>query len=348
MPKYWMISDRAFDKDGPTSQKGPPTYWTSDKAKLDALENWSAEAADTFQQKLIDTADVFPMKTQGNNSEQKHVCFLVHGFNNGFADAAHLYKKVCDNLFSGKDSLGLCISLDWPSLGSLLGYLPDRDHARDCANDIGQIFDAVHQWLLIKQRLAISDSSKACRAKVSIISHSMGNYVVQKALSTVWQRNNQPLSVSLINQLIMVAADVDNDLFEGNSESATNGEAVANLSYRVTSLYSGRDTVLGASAGVKHFGVRRLGRSGLAYNPPHCKSGSQRDNIWEVDCSSFFPSSIGDGLTDQGDIHGAYFGHPDAPQGTYPLIREILRGTDRSVLSRLGFLDGKKWPSKKK
>ena len=115
----------------------------------------------------------------------------------------------------------------------------------------------------------------------------MGNYVFQKAMATAWTRKNQPVLVSLINQLIMVAADVDSDLFEPTAPDGNNGNAVANLTYRITALYSGRDTVLGASAGLKHFGTRRLGRTGLAACPPEGK-----DNVWQVVCWTFLPEDI--------------------------------------------------------
>ena len=76
-----------------------------------------------------------------------------------------------------------------------------------------------------------------CRAKISIIAHSMGNYLLQKAMHQVWTRKNQPLLVSLVNQLIMVAADVDNDLFSGGETvDRTDGDGIANLTYRVTAL----------------------------------------------------------------------------------------------------------------
>jgi esterase/lipase superfamily enzyme len=103
-------------------------------------------------------------------------------------------------------------------------------------------------------------------------------------MATAWTRKNQPLLASLVNQLIMVAADVDNDVFEPLSSDTTDGNAVANLTYRITALFSGRDAVLGASAGLKHFGSRRLGRSGLPVEPP-----TGKDNIWDIDCSGFFP-----------------------------------------------------------
>jgi hypothetical protein len=163
----------------------------------------------------------------------------------------------------------------------------------------------------------------------------MGNYVLQKAMSAAWTRKNQPLLASLLNQLVMVAADVDNDLFDAGAPDNGDGAAIVNLTYRITALYSGRDAVLGASAGLKHFGTRRLGRSGLAHQPPLVDTPPETDNVWDVDCSSFFPPSIGGEA-----IHGAYF----ETDGTIELMRQVLRGLDRKVLKDLGVTSGNAWP----
>ena len=160
-----------------------------------------------------------------------------------------------------------------------------------------------------------------------MIAHSMGNYVLQKAMAAAWTRKNQPLLASLINQLIMAAADVDNDIFDAGAADNGDGQAIVNLTYRITALYSGKDAVLGLSAGMKHFGTRRLGRSGLANRPPLVTQPPATDNVWDVDCSSFFAPSVSGQ-----DIHGAYF----VTDGTIELMRKILRGIDRSVLSTTG------------
>lgn len=334
MPSYWMISNRTVENDGFGSGLAPaPTYWISDKGPLDNFKNWKSCSMDDFKEMLIDAANEFPPADQAENEEQCHVSFFVHGYNNGWKDAAKRYQKFCGSLFSGADSLGICIAFDWPSYGSVVDYLPDRAHARECAHDLADVLSELYDWLLGKQQDAIQDSKKACRAKVSMVSHSMGNYVLQKAMAAAWTRKNQPLLVSLINQLVMVAADVDNDLFESDSSDGTDGDAVANLTYRITALYSGRDAVLGASAGLKHFGTRRLGRSGLAVRPP-----TDKDNVWDVDCSSFFPASVG-GM----DIHSAYFEN----KGTLRLIHDILRGIDRSVLQMKGQTGSRTWLGKK-
>jgi esterase/lipase superfamily enzyme len=337
MPKYWMINDR--DKGGigtsPNTTTDGLTYWVTDKTPLNVIGNWTKVSASSFETQLKAAADAFLVQPP---EDQNHVTILVHGYNVSFDHSASFYENLCSRLFDGANSLGLCILYDWPSWGNILGYEPDRARARQCAEDLTNILSELFDWLVKQQQRAIDshgDPNKACKAKVSLIAHSMGNYLVQKAMAAAWTRKNQPLLVSLINQLLMVAADVDNDLFDAGAPDNGDGSAIVNLTYRITALYSGRDDVLGASAGLKHFGTRRLGRAGLAHRPPLVTQPPQTDNVWDVDCSSFFLSSVSGT-----DIHGAYF----VSDGTIELIRQILRGVDRVVLSTTGQLTGKAWP----
>jgi hypothetical protein len=69
-------------------------------------------------------------------------------------------------------------------------------------------------------------------------------------------------------------------------------------------------------AGIKHFGKRRLGRSGLDKTVP-CP-----DNVWDIDCTSLFSP-------EQTDIHSAYF----EERRTLDLTRLFLRGVDRNLIS---------------
>lgn len=330
MPKYWLISDRNNGGTGTGRNVAGLTYFVSDGGPLNNIANWQKVTPTQFRTLLAAAADAFPALPQGENEDQSHVTLLVHGFNVSFDHSTKFYEDLAGRLFSGPDSLGLCILYDWPSLGTVVGYEPDRAMARDCAGDLTDILSELFDWLIKKQQAAINshgDPEKSCKAKVSLIAHSMGNYVVQKAMAAAWTRKNQPLLVSLINQLLMVAADVDNDLFDTGAPDNDDGSAVANLTYRITALYSGRDAVLGASAGLKHFGTRRLGRSGLANRPPLVTSLPATDNVWDVDCSSFFAPNVSGT-----DIHGAYF----VTDGTIELMRQVLRGLDRTVLKTSG------------
>lgn len=320
-PKYWMITNRMREGQSLTKDRGALTYWMSNQGPLTVLKNWKNVSAKQFKDSLIRAAGKYPfIADPAQHEKQKHVTLFIHGYNTNWEDAVRTYEKINANLFEGQEGLGLCILFSWPSDGVYLGYFPDRLDARHSAPDLSHVLNEFYDWLLVMQKMAVKDPKKGCRAKTSVIAHSMGNYLLQKAIQYSWTHMNQPLLVALINQLLMVAADVDNDLFKsGEGTDKSDGDAIANLTYRVTALYTGRDTVLGMSAGLKHFGKRRLGRSGLDPSVP------KPDNVWEIDCSTLIPP-------DALNMHSAYF---DAPK-TIELMRQILRGVDRKVLIQEG------------
>ena len=320
MPKYWMVTNRTIVKGGLGRDPGPLSYFVADQGPLDDFSNWhkvvggGKTAAARFQDLLAGAADKFPLIEDAALHEyEKHVSIFIHGYNNDWADAASRYESICRKIFESAD-LGICVLFSWPSDGMKLGYLPDRMDAEKTAPALSEVLNALYDWMEQKQVKSAADPTKTCKAKTSIIAHSMGNYVMQKAMQYTWTQKNQPLLVSLVNQLLMVAADVDNDLFRGGEAiTKSDGDAIANLAYRVTALYTGRDPVLGLSAGFKHFGKRRLGRSGL--------DGAVPDNVWHVDCSTRIEQNAE-------DIHSCYFDQP----GTIALMQQILRGVDRHVI----------------
>jgi esterase/lipase superfamily enzyme len=328
MPKYWRISDRAIRNGQPSStEQGPLSYWTANDLANDGTIAWQKISTNQFRTQLTAAANALNPNNDASQEDQPHVTFFVHGYNVGWQASSASYLNLCNRLFSGVTSMGLCVSFDWPSFGNILGYYPDRAHARSCANDLTTVLSILYDYLLDRQAATVKNPNNACKAKVSMIAHSMGNYVLQKAMAAAWTRQNQPLLASLLNQLLMVAADVDNDLFDAGATDNDDGQAVVNLCYRITALYSGKDAVLGMSAGLKHFGTRRLGRSGLANRPPLVTQPPATDNVWDVDCSSFFSADISGN-----NIHGAYF----VTDGTIELMRQILRGVDRGVLQTTG------------
>jgi esterase/lipase superfamily enzyme len=324
MPKYWRISDRAIRNGQPSStEQGPLSYWTADNLANDGTIAWRRISKNQFQTQLKVAANALNPNNDAQQEDQPHVTVFVHGFNVGWQASSASYLNLCNRLFSGDKSLGLCVSFDWPSFGNVLGYYPDRAHARSCAIDLTTVLSTLYDYLLDRQAATVKNPDNACKAKVSMIAHSMGNYLLQKAMAATWTRQNQPLLTVLLNQLLMVAADVDNDLFDAGAPDNGDGQGVVNLCYRIAALYSGKDAVLGMSAGLKHFGTRRLGRSGLASRPPSVTQPPPTDNVWDVDCSSFFAADI-----NGANIHGAYF----VTDGTIELMRQILRGIDRGVL----------------
>src|SRR5439155_10972132 len=96
-----------------------------------------------------------------------------------------------------------------------------------CANDLADILSALYDVLARNEVIAANDP----------------------ALFNAWRRKNRPLATSLVNQLLMVAADVDNDIFDSGEQIGDgDGEGIATLAYRVTAFYRGREPLLGVSA----------------------------------------------------------------------------------------------------
>ncbi len=327
----WLITNRKkTDDDGFGGDFAPLTFWTLDPSAnpgdITKRSSWTPRTLNQFRAALVAAASAFPDPVTTPTEDQKHVTLFIHGYNNNWTAAAQRYDDIARTLFDGPQSLGELICFDWPSEGSLLGYLPDRAQARKTADDLTGVLSELFDWMSDKQAAAAADTSKACRARTSIIAHSMGNYALEYAMSALWTRKNRPLLVSLMQEVIMIAADVDNDLFSsGETVSQGDGEGLANMSYRITALYTGRDTVLGSSAGLKHFGKRRLGRSGLD------RTCRLPDNVWDIDCTTLLDPAV-NGI----NIHGEYFN--PAETSTYALIRGILEGHDRSVLINSGMV----------
>lgn len=319
--KYWMISDRNVTATGLGGNLAPLTYWTAEAgADLTDLKSWSRTQFAAFKRSLLELTKTFPVVGAGQNEQQKHVTLFIHGYNTGWLDAINTYRKLNDTLFTGAADLGVCVLFSWPSKGSPAEYLPDQESARLAANDLADVLTALYDILQTAQARGARNPQQACQAKTSIIAHSLGNFLVQRAAKIVWTRKNEALLVSLLNQLLMVAADVDNDLFKsGERIDKSDGDALANLTYRITALYSGLDQVLGASAGLKHFGKRRLGRSGLD------RTVEEPDNVWDIDCTPLFAANPPIPPV----VHSAYFDDPSVLK----LMEDLLRGVDRKILT---------------
>jgi len=70
------------------------------------------------------------------------------------------------------------------------------------------------------------------------------------------------------------------------------------------------------SAGLKHFGTRRLGRSGLA------DDANVWDNVFDFDVTEY--------INTQDSIHSAVFDSPPA----IDIVENILRGVDRNYIAQ--------------
>ena len=191
----WLITNRKVTGGQFTTDFGALTYWTFDPSQKNANitdpEAWTKYSLKQFKDALVEVASKFPAPVPPPPApptppeEQKHLTLFIHGYKNAWVDSISRYDTIARQLFDGDDSLGELICFDWPSKGELLAYLPDRAEARQTADNLTDVLEELYDWMADKAQVAADNPANACRAKTSIIAHSMGNYALRHALQAL-------------------------------------------------------------------------------------------------------------------------------------------------------------------
>jgi esterase/lipase superfamily enzyme len=126
-------------------------------------------------------------------SPDKSVLVFIHGFNNRFEDSVYRFAQIVHD--SGVHSAPVLVT--WPSRGSLLAYGYDRESTNYTRNALETLF----------QYLAKDPEVK----EVSILAHSMGNWLALESLRQMAIRNGR-LPAKFKN-VMLAAPDVDVDVF---------------------------------------------------------------------------------------------------------------------------------------
>jgi esterase/lipase superfamily enzyme len=122
-----------------------------------------------------------------------HVLIFVHGYNTRFEEAVYRFAQVAHD--SGAQVVPLLFT--WPSRGHALAYIYDRESAAYSRDALEAVLQAV-----------VKDPNVS---EVSILAHSMGNYVTVEALRQMAIRN-RGLSPK-IKDIMLAAPDIDADVF---------------------------------------------------------------------------------------------------------------------------------------
>jgi esterase/lipase superfamily enzyme len=126
-------------------------------------------------------------------SPDHSVLVFIHGFNNRFEDSVYRFAQIVED--SGVHSAPVLVT--WPSRGSLLAYGYDRESTNYTRNALETLF----------QYLAKDPEVK----EVSILAHSMGNWLALESLRQMAIRNGR-LPAKFKN-VMLAAPDVDVDVF---------------------------------------------------------------------------------------------------------------------------------------
>jgi esterase/lipase superfamily enzyme len=191
----------------------------------------------------------------------KHVCILVHGFNNELPEVMNAYWKITSQMVdtgvTGASGYGLVIGFTWPGFATAAGFFTAVINAKKAA-----------PFLLE----SINDLRRVAHT-VDIQTHSLGARV---ALTALRSPNNV-----FVDNLLLSAAAVDSDLLEPDKDFFS---STLNCN-RLFVYHTKQDGVLRAAyplGDLQDGPGRALGLRG-----PHSKplTVAKTPNVYVVDCA---------------------------------------------------------------
>jgi esterase/lipase superfamily enzyme len=264
-----------------------------------------------------------------NNCPQLTV--IIHGLGNLFTDSVEEMTVVGSGLQQYASYGGLVISFDWPSYGEVdsgLEYglgswsFPPPAKPGSIRGNIGASTGAFTNLLAMLKKI----QSDLPTININFICHSEGNYMMMVGM------NVQSETTAFLNQILLVAADINNGALQtpDSNPPVGAGEAlpVLSLSNRVTVYFSSGDDVLPDSeylysADHNPNYPQRLGLEG-PYSFPGLATG-----VWGVDCSSVINDTtiqqipqVPSGM----DSHSAYFYIPQVLEDWAQTLNGISEG----------------------
>ncbi len=227
---------------------------------------------------------------------------FIHGFDYTFPDALIGVGLLKQRLNLGGFGAANMIVFTWPSDGKLypeLSYYNDRRDAKDSGEAGGRAL--LQLWDFLKNLT----KTEACRGRIHIVAHSMGNYVLRNALQALVKQLPAP-PPTMFEQVLLIAADEDYDALELDFKL----EPLAHLCKRIHVYYNPNDLALDVSHFTKG-NARRLGSRGPR------NSSAIADDVILVDASN-----IDRWTDDDRDYHHYYLHSPEMA----PDMAQSLRG----------------------
>lgn len=140
----------------------------------------------------LDEARSWFRRTISRNKQRK-VLLFVHGYNNRFEEAVYRFAQIVHD--SGAPTVPVLFT--WPSRGRLLDYNYDRESTTFSRDALEQVLQAMARDPMVSE--------------VSVLAHSMGNWVTLEALRQMAIRNGRVHPK--IRDVMLAAPDVDVDVF---------------------------------------------------------------------------------------------------------------------------------------
>ena len=185
-----------YDISVPNDRKTGEVTWPASVRRADPTKDFLTLADRDYADAAAFRADVAgAMTTRG----QRDVVIYVHGFNNTLAESVY---RVAQMHYDLKVE-GVAVHYAWPSRGSALGYVYDRESALFGRDGLEELLQEV---------------TKAGAKRVVIVAHSMGGALTMETLRQASIRGDKKV-LGALGGVILISPDLDVDLFRAQANS---------------------------------------------------------------------------------------------------------------------------------
>jgi esterase/lipase superfamily enzyme len=208
-----------YDISVPPEREAGEVRWPRKNGKPDPERDFLTLSENNFADAAAFRAG---LKAELARRNQDEAVVYVHGFNNTMAEGVYRVAQMHNDL----KVPGLAVHYAWPSRGSVLAYVYDRDSALFGRDGLEELLN----------ELAASGVKR-----IIIVAHSMGTAVTMETLRQMALRDNQRV-LSRINGVVLLSPDLDVDLFRSQARG------IGKLPQPFLIFGNRRDRVLGLSS----------------------------------------------------------------------------------------------------
>lgn len=205
----------------------------------------------------------------------------IHGFNVSWHSAvgsALALQTMLRRAKTGDPSQSIVVVLfTWPSDGMALpwaSYKSDRSEAAGSGAAVGRAFLKARDFLADLRDRAKKGGRELCGQDLHLLCHSMGNYLLQNALTRLYDHTPGDALPRLFEHVFLCAADVDDTSLETDQPLGR----INQISRNVTIYHNRQDTALVVSDYTKG-NPERLGGAGAAH------PALLHNKVHQVDCT---------------------------------------------------------------
>lgn len=254
-------------------------------------------------------------KEMSSTKLRSDVLIFIHGYAYTFDDELKaiidLKKLFIDNTESPIEHI---LFVSWPASSSLIPmtYFDDKAASINSGTSLVRLFYFYTQFL--KDIFSHKDL-KPCNQHIHIMTHSLGNRVLQSMLYSLKSEN----ILRVVDQVLLLNADVSYKVFDDAEDSFNKLPLLAN---RVSIYLNRKDAILGISQFTKNILTPRLGKNG----PSNIEQF--KDIISIVDCT-FIENDLKNSFKFEFGNHWGYLSSSEVQNDIF----QTLDGIDRNLIS---------------